>query len=46
MVYDAVKGKVGFEYEDLDEQTLKNIAELIRVQLCRFEFLLALSPMT
>ncbi len=31
MVHDAVKGKVGFEYEDLDEQTFKNIAESIRV---------------
>src|SRR5512139_747197 len=31
MVHDAVKGKVGFEYEDLGEQTLKNIAKPVRV---------------
>src|SRR5512137_1576241 len=31
MVHDAVEGKLGFEYEDLGEQTLKNIAEPIRV---------------
>ncbi len=31
MVHDAVKGKLGFEYEDLGEQTLKNIAEPVRV---------------
>ncbi|MDH7499830.1 MAG: adenylate/guanylate cyclase domain-containing protein [candidate division NC10 bacterium] len=31
MVHRHVKGKVGFEYEDLGEQTLKNIAEPIRV---------------
>ncbi len=31
MVHDAVKGKLGFEYEDLGEQTLKNVAEPIRV---------------
>ncbi len=31
MVHDAVRGKLGFEYEDLGEQTLKNIAEPIRV---------------
>ena len=31
MVHDAVSGKVGFEYEDLGEQTLKNIAKPIRV---------------
>ncbi len=31
MVHDAIKGKLGFEYEDLGEQTLKNIAEPVRV---------------
>jgi adenylate cyclase len=31
MVYESVKGKLGFEYEDLGEQTLKNIAEPVRV---------------
>ena len=31
MVYDQIKGKLEFEYEDLGEQTLKNIAEPIRV---------------
>jgi len=31
MVHDSVKGKIGFEYEDLGEQTLKNIAEPVRV---------------
>jgi TolB-like protein/class 3 adenylate cyclase len=31
MVHDAVSGKVGFDYEDLGEQTLKNIAKPIRV---------------
>ena len=31
MVHDSVKGKVGFEYEDLGEQTLKNVAEPVRV---------------
>jgi adenylate cyclase len=31
MVHDAVKGKVGFEYEDLGQQALKNIPEPIRV---------------
>jgi len=29
--YDHVKGKLGFEYENLGEQTLKNIAEPVRV---------------
>jgi len=33
MAYDHVKGKLGFEYEDLGEQTLKNISEPVRV--CR-----------
>ena len=31
MAYDHVKGKLGFEFEDLGEQTLKNIAEPVRV---------------
>jgi len=31
MVHDAVEGKLQFEYEDLGEQTLKNIANPIRV---------------
>ena len=31
MVHDSVEGKLQFEYEDLGEQTLKNIAKLIRV---------------
>ena len=31
MAYDHVKGKLGFDYEDLGEQTLKNIAKPIRV---------------
>jgi adenylate cyclase len=31
MVHDAVKGKVGFEYEDLGQQSLKNVTEPIRV---------------
>jgi class 3 adenylate cyclase len=31
MVHDSVKGKLGFEYEDIGEQTLKNIAEPVRV---------------
>jgi TolB-like protein/class 3 adenylate cyclase/Tfp pilus assembly protein PilF len=31
MVHDQVQGKVGFDYEDLGEQTLKNIAKPIRV---------------
>jgi TolB-like protein/cytochrome c-type biogenesis protein CcmH/NrfG len=29
--YDHVKGKLGFEYEDLGEQTLKNIAEPVQI---------------
>jgi len=29
--YDHVKGKLGFEYEDLGEQALKNIAEPVRI---------------
>jgi adenylate cyclase len=31
MVHDHIKGKLGFEYEDLGKQTLKNVAEPIRV---------------
>jgi len=31
MVHDQVQDKLGFEYEDLGEQTLKNIAKPIRV---------------
>jgi adenylate cyclase len=31
MVHDAVEGKLGFDYEDLGEQILKNIAKPIRV---------------
>jgi adenylate cyclase len=31
MVHDAVEGKLQFEYEDLGEQSLKNIAKPIRV---------------
>ena len=31
MVYDAVEGKLDFEYEDLGEQSLKNVAKPIRV---------------
>jgi len=31
MVHDAVKGRLGFEYEDLGKQTLKNIAEPVHV---------------
>jgi len=31
MVHDAVQGKLGFEYEDLGKQSLKNIAEPVRV---------------
>jgi adenylate cyclase len=31
MVHDAVSGKLGFEYEDLGLQTLKNIAKPVRV---------------
>jgi hypothetical protein len=31
MVHDHVQGKLGFDYEDLGEQTLKNIAKPIRV---------------
>ena len=30
MGHDAVKGKLGFDYEDLGEQTLKNIPEPVR----------------
>ncbi len=30
-VHDQIKGKLGFEYQDLGEQTLKNIAEPVRV---------------
>jgi adenylate cyclase len=31
MVHDAAEGKLGFDYEDLGEQTLKNIAKPTRV---------------